>query len=124
MCPDAVRSTEARPDPEYQPDPTFLHARREALLVAALWAGCLLWAVPYCYITGYWEGPLEPEQLATVWGIPSWAFYGIVVPWLLADVATAWFCFRFMKYDDLGTVSEGADIADDPAEARDTEAGQ
>ncbi len=124
MCPDAVQSTETGPDPVYRPDPTFLHARREALLVTALWAACLLWAVPYCYFNGYAEGPLEPDQLATVWGIPSWAFYGIVVPWLLADVATAWFCFRFMKDDDLGTVNEGADIAEDLEPPRGTEVGE
>jgi fatty acid desaturase len=107
--------------PQPRLDPTYLHARREALFVVGLWALCLLWAVPYCYFTGYPGPDFDPAQLQTVWGIPRWVFFGVVVPWLVADVVTAWFCFRFMQYDDLGPAHEGADLQSDLAEPRDSE---
>ena len=76
-------------------DPVFLHSRREALVIFAVWLAALAWAVPFCYLTGYGAGG-EP---ATMLGIPSWAFWGIAVPWILANVFTVWFCFRFMEDD-------------------------
>ena len=57
------------------------------------------------------SGPdtFDEKEFSTVWGIPSWLFWGIAVPWLLADVFTLWFCFFYMKDGDLGE--------DDPPEA-------
>ena len=80
-------------------DPVFLHSRREAIIIVGVWALGLIWSVPYCYFRGY---NLSPQEIHTIWGIPSWVFWGIGVPWLLADLFTAWFCFRYMSIDDLG----------------------
>lgn len=104
-------------------DPTFLHARREAIIIFAVWAAALIWSVPYCYFSGY--GTLSsPEQLQTIWGIPSWVFWGVFFPWLLADLFTVWFCFFYMADDDLGEGREDSDgshgadsLADAEAEA-------
>tara|TARA_B100000929_G_scaffold14483_1_gene11738 strand:+ start:1365 stop:1691 length:327 start_codon:yes stop_codon:yes gene_type:complete len=82
-------------------DPVFLESRREALVILLLWVAALLWAVPYCYLNGFPE-TFVAEEFSTVWGIPSWLFWGIAVPWLLADVFTLWFCFFYMKDGDLG----------------------
>lgn len=91
-------------------DPVYVHSRREGLVIFAVWATCLVWAVSYCYLNGF-AGHVDPDDLVTVYGVPSWVFWGIAVPWLLADVFTAWFCFFYMKDDDLG---EGAErIGDD-----------
>ena len=84
-------------------DLTFLHTRREALIIFAVWILALLWAVPYCYIKGY---GLDGAALETVWGVPVWVFWGIVAPWLAANVFTFWFCFSFMADDDLGEETE------------------
>lgn len=80
-------------------DPIFLHARREALIIFAVWVLALLWAVPYCYINGY---DIDPTTLKTVWGVPSWVFWGIGAPWILANIFTFWFCLFYMEEDDLG----------------------
>ena len=85
--------------PSNAPEPGFLHARREAIIIFLVWVAALLWAVPYCYLTGY---HVEPDQLRLIYGIPSWVFGGIVMPWLVADVFTIVFCLRYMKDDDLG----------------------
>lgn len=100
-----------KPSPDnVQYHPTFLHSRREALIIFCIWVACLLWAVPYCYLTGYGH-PIDPDNLSTVLGIPSWVFWGIFAPWLVADAFTIWFCFFYMQDDELGVADEGGDGA-------------
>ncbi len=81
------------------PDPVFLHSRREAIIIFLVWVAALLWAVPYCYATGY---NIDASQLPLVYGIPAWVVGGIVVPWLLANVFTIVFCLHYMTDEDLG----------------------
>ena len=98
-------------------DPTFLHARREAGLILGVWAACLLWAVPFCYLTGYMDlavGDLPQLARSRVWGMPAWVFWGVVTPWLLANVVTVWFCFRFLRLDDLGPAPEQSSEPEQP----------
>lgn len=92
----------SHPDHDRQLDATFQNTRREAGIIFALWVVALLWCVPYCYIAGY--GPDAATH--TVWGIPSWAFWGIAAPWTVASIFALWFSLRVMTDDDLG---EGAD---------------
>jgi hypothetical protein len=96
-------------------DPVFLHSRREAVVIFFVWLVTMLWAVPFCYINGYVTN-FDPQQFSTIWGIPMWLFFGIFVPWIVADVATTWFCFGYMVDDDLGQTHEGADIEEEIAE--------
>ena len=105
-------SDEAEPI-EY--DPIFLNSRKEALVILCVWFVGLLWCVPYCYITGYTDH-IDPQDVKMVWGVPTWVYWGIVVPWIVADVFTTWFCFCYMKDDDLGEAMEGADIEEEIAE--------
>lgn len=110
-------SASARPDEptDVGYDPVFLHARTEAIIIFCVWAAGLLWAVPFCYFNGY-VGHVDPQHIETIWGIPSWLFWGIFVPWIAADVFTTWFCFCYMANDDLGEAHEGADVAEEVAE--------
>lgn len=102
---------ERKPEPaEY--DSVFLNSRKEAIFIFGVWVVAFLWAVPYSYLNGYPEN-FEPETFTTILGIPSWLFWGIAVPWIVADVVTTWFCFCYMKDDDLGESHEGADIEED-----------
>lgn len=89
-------------------DPVFLHSRREAIVIFCAWLAGLLWAVPFCYVFGYVKD-LDPDRFSTTWGIPTWLFWGILVPWIVADIFTTWFCFWYMKDDDLGVAPEDAD---------------
>jgi hypothetical protein len=92
-------------DQDLQPDPVFLHSRREAAIIFAVWILCLIWTVPYCYWNGYVAAG-ESVEVSTILGVPSWAFWGIAVPWLLADVFTIWFCISYMRDADLGDEGE------------------
>ena len=94
------------------------HARREAVIVLAVWSLALVWAVGYCYLRGYrhdkdsivvrWKlAELRTaEDLKLLAGFPDWVFVGIVLPWLLCTSFTLAFCF-FMTDDDLGPAREG-----------------
>jgi len=80
-------------------DPVLTHARREAIVILAAFLLFLIWSVSWCYLAGY-RGPTE-HPLPRVLGIPSWVFWGVLVPWLVADVFALWFCFFFMADDPL-----------------------
>lgn len=41
------------------------------------------------------------EAPSTVLGIPVWVFWGVVIPWIGANVVTCWFCFGLMQDDSL-----------------------
>lgn len=98
-----------------QLDPVFLNSKREAWIILGLWVVALLWSVPYCYFNGFQTG-LDPETVETTMGIPSWVFWGIAFPWVVADLFTIWFCLFYMKEDDLGVAHEGEDLAEEIAE--------
>ncbi len=95
-------------DDDHEWDPTFLNCRREALTALGIWFLALSWTVPFCYLNGYPGENFDPENLSTVFGIPSWTFWGVVVPWLVCDVVTVWFCFFYMRDDHLGAAPEDA----------------
>lgn len=114
----SVTQNDRAAKPEYHP--VFLHGRREMVFIVLVYLGAMLWTVPYCYLYGYpaQAEDFGPEKLETVMGLPSWVFWGVVIPWLTANVITTFFCFFFMKDDDLGPSHEGADLAEEIAEMR------
>jgi len=98
------------PENRDQLDPFVVHARREALVILAAFAVCLVWSIACSCLTGYGE-PVD-GGLATVWGMPRWVFWGVLVPWLGADLFGLWFCFFFMADDPLGESEDESDQAD------------
>ena len=103
----------AAPAPVYHP--VFLNSRREATFIFFVWVIALCWSVPYCYLNGYGTA-VDPDNLKTVLGMPSWVVWGVFGPWILADLFTIAFCFFYMQDDDLGEAHEGADLAEEIAE--------
>jgi hypothetical protein len=75
------------------------HARREGLLLMAVWAVALLWSCGYSRIFGYER---SADDITLILGMPDWVFWGIAIPWVICVVFTVWFCFFFMADDDLG----------------------
>ncbi|OHB79776.1 MAG: hypothetical protein A2V98_02720 [Planctomycetes bacterium RBG_16_64_12] len=92
-------------------DPLVLHARREAVAILVAFAACLIWSVGWCYLAGYHEPAEAP--LATVLGMPSWVFWGVLIPWLAADLFGLWFCFFFAADDPLGESEDETDETDE-----------
>lgn len=104
MSPPADAAPASSGGEQFELDPVFLNSRREAIAIFLLWFLCLLWAVPVCYAMGYGQ-EVVPRQVPTVMGMPSWIFWGLLLPWLAADGATIWLCFRYIKNDPLGEVA-------------------
>ena len=45
------------------------------------WAVCLVWTVGYSALFGYGAPGTEGSL---VLGVPSWVFYGVLLPWVVA----------------------------------------
>ncbi len=93
---------DSKPMATIEYDPTYLNSLREAFVIVALFAAFCLWAIFVCYNYGYLSPGEQRSEVTTVLGMPSWAFWGIGLPWLVVDVVAVWFCFFYMKADDLG----------------------
>jgi hypothetical protein len=87
------------PAPRGKEQQLLRHARREGLLIMIVWAVALVWSVSTGYLLGYHR---DPDDLRLILGMPDWVFWAVVLPWGLALLFTAWFCFAFMADDDLG----------------------
>jgi hypothetical protein len=59
-------------------DPVLRSARREALLVLAIWLVACISSIGICYWLGYGR---DVATLTFVFGFPDWIFWGILVPW-------------------------------------------
>jgi len=91
------------PEPD-KLDPVYLHSRRETVFALVTWAVFCLWVVGFCLARGY---DVDPADLQTVMGMPSWIFWGVALPWLAANVVTIWFALKFMADDPLEEPEEG-----------------
>ncbi|MEX0939520.1 MAG: DUF997 family protein [Pirellulales bacterium] len=89
----------------------YVHGRREAVVILAVWATCLIWTVGTSYALGYGA---PTGAVETIWGIPHWVFWGVLVPWVAATVFSLVFSLGFMADDDLGEALDdvGVDGAD------------
>ncbi|MDA1275288.1 MAG: DUF997 domain-containing protein [Verrucomicrobia bacterium] len=95
-----------RTSPNRTQDPVYLNCRRETLLILASSAVFFLWVTGYCGLQGY-RDPSEPVELA--FGMPSWVFWGVLIPWLAASVFTIWFCLGFIVDDPLEPAAPDVD---------------
>jgi hypothetical protein len=85
---------------DHPADPLFVSSLRELKWVLATWLFHFIWVATYCGTQGYQD---DATPVKIVWGMPSWVFWGIVVPWLAASLFTIWFALTQMKdhaFDD------------------------
>ena len=87
-----------QPPEDLPDDPVYRNSLRESLVALASWFVCGVYAITYCYLNGYGR---RPEEIETYLGIPGWVLFGIFLPWVLCNVFAWWYCFRFIKEDDL-----------------------
>ena len=99
ICQDDETPMENIPEPSGKEQRLLRNARREGLLIMAVWAATLVWSVGSGYILGYTR---QPQDIALILGIPDWVFWSVVLPWGLCLAFSVWFCFAFMADDDLG----------------------
>lgn len=94
---------------KYEIDPTFLNARREAFVILIVFLAFAVYTIGVSYTLGYRSVDSPPQKTELLFGMPRWVVWGVVVPWVLANFVTGWFCFRFMKLDNL---DEGTEVAE------------
>ena len=73
---------------------SFRRTRREALLAGSLWVVFAIWVISVSYHLGY-----DRQELSLTLGLPTWVFWGVVVPWVTAVVANTILAF-FVLADD------------------------
>ena len=94
-----------RDSSKYEYDPVFLNSLREVKFILCAFAICLVWTMLVCFALGY-RAAGDESEVAVIFGMPSWVFWGIFCPWIVADVITTYFCLRVMKDDDLGEAED------------------
>ena len=85
-------------------DPVLRHARREGWAIFAAWSAATLYCCVYYAMFGY-SSPshvLGRNDVNPIFGMPSWFFWGVILPWGVCGVFTLWFVGFVMAEDDLG----------------------
>jgi len=98
-------------------DSTFMDARREALMILAMWAVCLVWSVACSHVLGRVD---DQAALETVLGLPRWVFWGVCVPWTVAAAASIGFSLFIMRDADLGEATETAATSTETVASRES----
>jgi hypothetical protein len=80
-------------------DPAYRRSLKEAIWILIAWAVCLVWTVGYAAVAGY---NIDPDELRLMFGFPSWIFWGVGIPWLVATGFSIWFAMSVMEEEDLG----------------------
>lgn len=89
------RPSTSEQDQDPQWDPLYLSSLREAKWIVVAWCVNCAWVVGYCRLYGY--DSFDTENIKTILGMPSWAFWGLFVPWVTATVFTIWFALTQME---------------------------
>lgn len=74
-------------------DPLYRSSLRELRWIVSIWLVTFVWVIGYCRLFGY-NGD-QPVELTL--GMPSWVFWGIVIPWIVATVVSCWFALTQMQ---------------------------
>jgi hypothetical protein len=92
------------------PDPLFRSSLHELKWIIAIWAGTFVWVIGYCRLFGYGDD----EAIDLTMGMPSWAFWGVFLPWGIASLASCWFALAQMQDHPLETddSDDGGELSD------------
>jgi hypothetical protein len=80
-------------------DPLLISARREALLVLAIWLTACVYSISVYYSLGYGR---DVTTLTYVLGFPDWVFWGVVAPWTVCTVLSCVLSYFVIRDEDLG----------------------
>jgi hypothetical protein len=86
--------------PKEEEDPLLRSARREMKVAVVFWVVCAGWSIGMGKLLAFRKLP-DGAGVDMILGMPSWVFWVVMFPWILAIVFTLWFALRFMKDHDL-----------------------
>ena len=93
-------------DPYQRPDTgaSYRQSLRELRVMLIVWGAAFVWIIGYCSTNAYSAADEEPIKL--VLGFPAWVFYGWVIPLIVANAITLWFCLFFMQDEPMEELPE------------------
>ena len=80
---------------------------REAKWMLLIWFVSSVWTLGYCLTYGY--APIDPNDLEISFGMPSWVFWGVGLPWLTTMLISIGFALVGIQDDDLGVMESALD---------------
>ena len=83
---------------------SFRQCLLELKWMVATWVVFFAWVIGYSSVAGY--AAAEQAEVQMVWGIPRWVFFGWVIPLLVANVFTIWFCLCKMQDEPMEELPE------------------
>ncbi len=83
---------------------SFRQCLLELKWMVATWMVFFAWVIGYSSVAGY--AAAEQAEVQMVWGIPRWVFFGWVIPLLVANVFTIWFCLCKMQDEPMEELPE------------------
>ena len=83
---------------------SYRQSRREMYWMIGTWIIFFAWVIGYSSVTGY--SSAEKAEVEMVYGIPRWVFFGWVVPLLVANGFTVWFCLYKMQDEPMEEMPE------------------
>lgn len=81
----------------------FNQSKRELFLFLAGWFFFAVWVLTYCYFHGYKD---QTEEPSITFGMPSWVFWGIAIPWFCATAWTVYISLFVIQDQPLGNHEE------------------
>lgn len=70
---------------------------KEFKIAASITMGYILLCCAICGVMGYGK---DASEVAVIGGIPAWALFGVVLPWIAIVIATAIYGFFIMEGDE------------------------
>ena len=83
---------------------SFRQCLLELKWMVGTWVVFFAWVIGYSSVAGY--AAAEQAEVEMVWGIPRWVFFGWVIPLLVANVFTIWFCLCKMQDEPMEELPE------------------
>ena len=83
---------------------SYLQSKRELFVMIAAWVITALWVLGYNSQAAYAAETETPVRM--LFGLPRWTVIGWLLPLLVANAFTIWFCLRFMRDEPMEELPE------------------
>ena len=94
----------SEPTPRPDTGASYRQSKRELYVMIAAWAVTGLWVLGYNSQAAYAAETEAPVQ--TLFGLPRWTVLGWLLPLLVANAFTIWFCLLFMQDEPMEELPE------------------
>lgn len=85
-------------------DPLCVSALLEFKGILIAWAVNFIWTIGFCLAAGY---DVDETQISLVFGMPSWVFWGVMLPWFVVSVYSIWFALTQIADHSLEPTESG-----------------